>query len=340
MVRSKRITMKEVAKEAGVSLTTVSHYINKTRYVSDEIAQKIDNILIEKDYYKKSGKEGIRTRQVKTISVIVPDSSNPIFSVINREIEQLAEVKEYNVIVCNSNREYKNDIRHLGLLNSRGISGVILVSSREDSKEYNIINKYKIPTVLIERDVDVLNTDIVWGNHGSIMKDVVKHLADLGHKRIAYINREEYLFKSRMRFKGFLKGLEENNLKYYDDLVSNDGGFTFEDGYNEVSKFLYMDNKPTAFIVYTDVLAIGLMRAIMDKGYKIPEDFSIIGADNISVGDYIKPSLTTITFQKKEIAYNAFNLLIKRIEGKKNTPKKISVDLKLIVRESTGPSKK
>jgi len=198
-----------------------------------------------------------------------------------------------------------------------------------------------MPAVLIERKIGGLDRDIVWGDRYNAAKEIVDYLASLGHRKIAFMHKDTSFHNSKLRLQGFLEGLKKNNIDFEEDLVFHGGGFWPQDGYIEIQKIFNSDDRPTAIIAFNDLLALGIIRAIQDRNLNVPDDFSIIGFDNLFFSDYIYPRLTTVTFKKKDIAYNAVKMLIERINGKKGKAEELLLPLRLIIRESTAkPAKK
>jgi len=330
--------MKDIALAANVSIATVSHVINKSRFVKKETADKVLGIIKEKKYKTGQLKSSLKYKGFvnKSIGVIVNDSSNPLLAALIKNIEQSANAEGYNLIVCNSSRDPKKDVENINSLIKRKVDGFIICSSSEDIQYYDNISKFDMPAVLIERKIEGLDRDIVWGDHYNAAIEVVDYLAGLGHSKIAYMHKDISLYQSQLRLKGFMDGLKKNNIDPDEDLILRGGGFWPQDGYIEIQKIFYSDNIPTAIIAFNDLLAMGLIRAIQDRNLSVPDDFSVIGADNLFFSDYTYPRLTTVTYKKKDIAQNAVKLLIERIDGKKGKTTEISLPLRLIIRESTG----
>lgn len=311
----KHITIKDIAREAGVSTATVSYVINNKKFVSMKLREKVNKIILKYNYHKNITASSLRGKTTEMIGLIVPDSSNPVFSAINREIGRFCRDKNYDIVICDSKYDYKKEIEYIWALHARNIDGLIFYPSIENIESFKILNDLRIPTIMIERKIEGLNADVILLDNYKAYIDVVSFLADLGHKKIAYINKEPHLYQSKIKFKGFLEGLKINNLKCEDSFIMNDNiaGYTFKDGYRDVQKFFNMTNKPTAIIVHNDVLAIGAIRAIKDRGFRVPQDFSIIGSDDDEIGNYLEVKLTSLTSEEKKIAQKAFFLLFKRI---------------------------
>ena len=208
-----------------------------------------------------------------------------------------------------------------------------MIPSYEDTVMYKRIFDYKIPAVTIERKLK--NLDCVYCDYCESASNVVSYLYGLGHKKIAYMNRETHLFISQERYCGYLQGLKNNNLEFIKKLVIDGDGFNAIDGYNEFEKIINNEIRPTAVIAYNDFLAIGLIRACIDNNVKVPQDISVIGFNNFPIDEFLFPRLSTVTFEKKILALNAFNLLIRRINDYEASLKRIKIPISIIPREST-----
>lgn len=190
--------------------------------------------------------------------------------------------------------------------------------------------------MVIDRSIEGLKADFVMSNDYNVMVEVIDYLANLGHKKKAYINREVDLYHSIKRFQGYVDGLKKNNLNFFKELVTDNGGLSLQDGYHEMEKFLTMENKkkPTAIIAFNYIIAIGAIRATKDRNYKIPEDFSILGFDNIFFDGFLETKLTSVTANKKEIAGLAVQFLLKRVNGDTSEPKWALNHRQLIMRDT------
>jgi LacI family transcriptional regulator len=331
----KKITVKDIAKEAGVSICTVSHVLNKTHFVSPELTERVNNAINKYNYRMNLVASSLRKRSSKLIGIILPDSTNQLFAILTKEIERYSSVYNYNIVICNSDYNYKNDLEHIMMLYSRNADGIIMISSSEDKEVYKEVANLNIPVVLVERKREQLEFDSVTTDSYGSMIGVMDYLVKLGHKRIAFISRENNLFHGIMRFEGYIKGLKKHNLKYDENYTFNDHGLSFKDGYEAMEKLLKLKVKPTAIIAYNDVIAIGVMRAIKENNFKIPEDFSVISFDNIEIDSYLYVTLTSVGIDIKKIAESSFKLLKEKILKRRMKVKNIVIPAELHIREST-----
>ena len=333
----KKITIREIAREAGVSIGTVSNVLHKRQIVSKESIDKVNAVISKYNYRMNISASILRRKISKMIGIIVPDNTNMVYSYISKSIELSASAKGYNVVICNSNYDYHNDIEHVEMLISRNIDGIIIAPTLEKSEILQGLIDARVPTVLFNRKIEDARADCVMTDGYNAIKGAVDYLARLGHKKIGYIGREKNLCHSKLRYNGFLDGLKNNKLDFYKEFVINDEGFNFSyyDGYRDMEKFLNKKNKPTAFLIFNDGLAIGAIKAIKDYKFKVPDDFSLIGFDNIMVDDFIDPPLTSITQQKSDMASTAFEMLFERMKENSIEQRCVYIPLSLKIRNST-----
>jgi len=334
--KKKSITIKDIAKEAGVSLGTVSNYLNRNVPVSKKLSKKIQKVISKYDFRKNISASSLRGKNSKLIGVIIPDSSSMVFSFVIKEIEKLAHNYGYSVVICNSDNNYGKEIEYMNVLKSRNTDGIIIIPSEEKLDIFHGFDLKKIPVVLINRRIINSNVDYVTIDTYSVLIELIDYLVGLGHRKIAYMSRELYLSQSRERLNGYIDGLKKNKININDKLIIEGEGYFIEGGYNDMQSILNLDERPTAVIAYNDSMAIGAIKAIKDHKLNVPEDFSVIGFDNSFIDDYIEPALTSLTFQKKEIANKSFELLLKRMNGDKSPPQGIKVSSSLVIRKSTG----
>jgi len=214
-----------------------------------------------------------------------------------------------------------------------------MIPVSEDINCYKNIFELNTPFVFVERKLEGTNCNSVITHSYDSISQIIDHLVDLGHKKIAYIGREKDLLHHKIRFSSFADSMKGHNLNLKDEYVIYGTNYRFRDGYEDMSKLLELENKPTAVLVFNDVLAIGAMQAIKDKGYKIPGDFSVIGFDNIEISNYTEPPLTSVTTMKEQISKVAFDLLINKINKKSTKKKHVFIKTEVVMRKSTGPVK-
>ncbi|MDA3938840.1 MAG: LacI family DNA-binding transcriptional regulator [Spirochaetia bacterium] len=307
--------MKAVAEKADVSTTTVSHVINKTRFVSPEKKERVLEAIKELDYQPNGLARSFRKKRTKTLGLIIPDNTNPYFAEVARGVEDACFERGYSVILCNSDRKMEKEINYLELLMEKGVDGIAFVSVGDDKKATDIFGKKRVPKVLLDRDIPGMQIDSVLVDNrlgGFLATD---YLIKLGHRRIACITGPSKLSSSLERELGYNDAFKKANITL-DKMLIQSGSFHSDSGYEGIKKLLSQTNPPTAIFACNDLIAIGAMYGAIEMGFKVPEDLSIIGFDDISLASFMTPRLTTVMQPKYEIGKTAANLLIDRIKNR------------------------
>jgi len=332
------VTSGDVAKLAGVSRATVSYVVNNgPRPVSPETKKRVLDAIQQLGYQPNAVARNLRLQRTSTLGLIVPDTHNPYFSEVERGVERVAFENGYTVFLCHSGYNLDHELQYVNLLHSQRVAGVIWIPGTADSTPYHKLKEYGIRTIVIDRLVPDENVPVLMGDnfHGGFV--ATKHLIDLGHRRIGYIRRPVDLSHSRGRFEGYQAALSEHGIPLANELVAK-GGFVLEDGYRAIRELLALPEPPTAVFAYNDMMAIGALRALHEAGLRVPEDFSLVGFDDIAQASFTCPSLTTVDLPKYEMGQRGADLLITLIEKRKTTSKPLKpLEVKLIIRESTGP---
>jgi LacI family transcriptional regulator len=306
--------MLQVAKKAGVSLTTVSHVINKTRFVSDEVTMRVQAAMQELDYQPNALARSLRRGETRTLGLILPDSANPFFAEIGHAIEMEAFNAGYSVILCNTEDEARKELLYTDVLSKKQVDGMIFVATGEQSDSVQNVLRLDLPLVLVDRQLPALETDAVLTDNRLGGALAAQFLTDLGHHKLACITGPSHLTPSADRVTGFLETLEAAGIDRSSVRLER-GDFHPESGYQAGIQLLSKPEElPSAVFCSNDLMAIGLCRAVMEYGLRIPEDISILGFDDIELSKYFNPPLTTIRQPKAEIGQVAVSMLLERIK--------------------------
>jgi len=335
----KAITIYDVARKAGVSLSTVSRVMNSPEIVAPDTRQKVMQVMKELSYIPNLIAASMPRKRMNYIGLIIPDVTNIFFSNIIRGIQDICEENNYNVLVVNSDDSQEKESRYLKLLYSRRVDGVIMTVAgyREEKfpeEELSLLKKMRV--VLIDREIDGLNTSIVKVNNFAGAYSAVKYLIAMGHKRIMYLAGIEGTKTNQERKKGYLAALKESKLNWKKEVSAN---FRLDIAYQKIIDYwLQLQNSndlPTAIFAANDVMAIGALKAFTQLKVCIPKDISIIGFDNIPFSDCTNPPLTTIAQPAYQMGQKAVELLLKLID-KKKIKKSVELKTKLIERGSVS----
>lgn len=338
----KPVTIKEIAKEAGVSIATVSMiFNNKDKSISQATREKVLEIAKEKDYIPNSMARSLVTRQSRTLGLVLPDIVNPFFPEIARGAEDKARQARYSIIICNTDDNLEQEDKYIDILTEKMVDGIIFAHSADRKDIARESRKYRMPIVLIDRDYAMPNVmgKVLIDNQKASCKGV-NYLLEKGYKKIAYIAGSMNTQTAKDRLDGYKNALAQNKIAY-DNRYVKIGEYKSQWGI-EATRQLLGENIPfDAIFCGNDLIAIGAMKALKEASLRVPEDVGIMGFDDIYVASMVEPELTTIKQPIYEMGYRAAEILIDGIENKEqprnksSEGRKIILDTELIVRKSS-----
>lgn len=305
-------TIKDVAKKAGVSISTVSRVLSNKVPVNAETRVRVVNAVKELDYQPNLIAKGLKGGSTNTIGLIIPDISNPYYPKIARSVEEQAKKNGYSLILCNTEESLKEELMYVDMLKKRYVDGIIFITVLKESNHILKLKRSGFPVVQLDRcsnpEVDCVTSDNVYGAY--IM---TKHLIENGHRNIAIIagNMDMQIYVDR--FLGCMMALNEMDVKISDEYIAKNA-VTVEDAYESMMKFLKMPQRPTAVFSPNDIKTLGVYKAIRDCNLRIPEDISVVGYDNIDISEYMDPPLTTFEQPVKAMGAQAVERLVDQIE--------------------------
>lgn len=310
-----KATLSDVAKAANVSKTTVSLVLNdKPINVSKETKKRILDAAKNLNYVPNFLAKGLITKKSNTIGVIVPDIQNPFFNEMIKHIEQSLEKKGYSIIISNTYNNKKRQVDSIKLLLSKIVDGVILAAVDEEDECIKILEANNTPFVIVDRPI--INS----GENNSILCDNklgielgVNYLYDKGKRNIAFVSGNTEDSTSSVRNKAYIE--VSKKLDIFKDGIVVETRLSMEGGFEATKKLFENKQKYDAIFFSSDIMAVGGIKYILRNGYKIPEDISILGFDNINIGSFIEPELTTVAQPISEIGIAASKLLISLIES-------------------------
>jgi len=333
-------SIKDVAKEAGVSIATVSNALNNSRYVKEETKKRINEIAKRLNYTPNIIARGLKIKSTNTVAIIVPDIANQFFAQVIRGVEEIARLRNYNVLLVCTYYDVLEEKTSIENLKKQFIDGFIFISGYNSFDHIRELNDNNFPVVVADRELEDIKVPSVLIDNFYAMKEVINYLYDLGHRKIGYIS---YLYNNqttvRKRFEGYCDGLKENKLDYDPDMVvlSETLRLNELEGSREVvRKILKSKSIPSVIMTASDLIAVGVIKALTELKVNIPEGMSVVGYDNILMSQYTSPLLTTVKQPKKKMGAAAMNLLLDIIEGKKIKSRNIILPTKLIKRQSVA----
>jgi LacI family transcriptional regulator len=337
----KNTSMKDIARMAKVSRTTVSFVLNNRMdmKISKKTRKKVIDIARKLDYYPHAIAKSLVKQKTKTIGLILCQELGSVLSDILIPqvilgINNIALKKDYKILLQYIENKKNND-NYYHLAREKRIDGIILSGPRSDDVEILKLKEEGFPIVLIGQaeEGDFSYSDI---DNVEASKKIVNHLISHGHERIAIITNAPLNYTaSKLRLEGYKEALKEEKINFYEELVGI-GNFTPQSGFRVTQNLLSLKTPPTAIFVASDVVAFGAMDALKKKGLQIPSDVALVGFDNVNLSEYVDPALTTINLPGFDIGMNAGNLLINIIEEEEKKNRKIILDANMIIRKSCG----
>lgn len=345
----KKVTISDVAEEAGVSNATVSAVLNDKGTVKESTRRRVEQ-AIEKLNYRPSASARRRFQPVghPTIAFVIKEIKNPYFADIFVGAAEVAGRKGYTILVASSEAAYDAEHRIVDLFAGKDVDGLIINPVLDDKADLSHIFELKrrnIPFVLLE-SVRGMQASLVDVDNVDASRTAVRHLIEQGHSNILHLAGPEYSMHADERIEGFRRAFSESRLVFTEKSVIRAGAH-IEDGYRAglaVYESMGADERPTAVTCYNDLVAMGLMKALTECGIRIPEDVSVIGFDDIYMAGYLPVGLTTMRVPKTEMGAKATEILIRQIEtaakrqGQREI-EKVSLQAELVLRESTRPLK-
>ncbi|MFC5404502.1 LacI family DNA-binding transcriptional regulator [Cohnella soli] len=332
-------TIKDIAKKAGVSVTTVSRALNGYDDVSEDTRKKIKKVAEELSYSPNAVARSLVSKKTRTIGLIISDinragAKDAFAYEILCGINDRAGELNYDLLLFSTNPSKQMEKSYVSLCRERNVEGAILSGLRlDDPYLHEVIEQSAFPCVLVDipktgDNVAHITSD---GRLGAAM--AVRHLLDYGHRSIAMINGHDQAFVSKDRLEGYRDALRQYDVPIDDGLVY-DGQFSEDGGAEAMYQILLRHPDVTAVFCASDLMALGAMRALEKLGRKAPEDISIVGFDDITIASYCSPKLTTVRQDKYELGYQAAQLLIDMLDERTDN-RKILLSNQLVVREST-----
>jgi len=328
-------TIKDVAQHAKVSITTVSHVINGTRFVSENSRLRVQQAIEALNYVPSALARSLKSSRTHTVGMMIPNSSNPYFAEIIRGIEDTCFEAGFNVILCNSDDDPHKQGTYVRVLSEKQIDGLIVLSSGSDLELLDTLRSASMPQVVVDREIDDLAADLVEVNHEAGGYLATRHLLELGHSRIACIAGPQALSPSRQRVEGYQRALNEAGIGV-DNRLLRTGDFTSEGGHRAMHALLALPERPSAVFASNDLMAIGAICAAAQGGLVIPRDLSVVGFDDIALAAYSNPPLTTVVQPKHQTGELAARLLLERIAEPGRALQREILQPKLCVRQSSG----
>lgn len=329
-------TIRDVAKMAGVSTSTVSHVINETRFVSEDTRERVNEAMRALNYTPNNIAQSLRRQKTNTIGVLLPTTANPYFGGILAAIESASFEHSHNLIIGNATDDPERENAYIDVLISRQIAGMLLISTGDIIRSIARLQEQNVPVVVVDRPGERYRVDEVLTDNRQGGLLATQHLLDYGHRTIACITGPDHLINSQERHQGYLDAMFGAGIVVDDSLIAA-GNFDHESGYEAARRILNERPDVTAIFACNDLMAIGAIRAVHDCGMRVPQDVSVIGFDNISMSSYTTPKLSTVSQPIEDVGHAAVECLLARIEAPDRPTQREVLPVALVERETCGP---
>lgn len=331
-------TLKEVAKHAGVSITTVSRVMNDSSKVNPETLQRVRRAMQELGYQPNRVAQRLRTTsgQSKLLGLIIPDIQNQFYSSIVRGIEDVAYDKNYAVILCNSDEDHGKEKLYLDVLQSESVDGIILPPIHQHGKVVKELIKSGMPVVCVDRKLSRERVDTVVINNEKGGYMAVEHLLSLGHRRIAILTSSPQFSSFEERQRGYEQALRDHGLEIDEKLIREGDPRSSEHARQLANELLELERAPSAIFATNNLMTLGLLEAVNENGLKIPDDISVIGFDDMPWARAVTPPLTVIRQPGYEMGRRAAELMFQRIADPRREQVQIMMEPGIVLRESTS----
>ncbi len=329
-------TINDVAGLAGVSKTTVSHVLNETRFVADATKEKVLKAAKELNYQPSAVARSLKVKATKTLGMVVTSTLYPFYAEIVKEVEKYSYQQGYNLILCNTEGDVEKTHSYLHMLARKRADGVIIMCSTFDEELFSTIaDQKKLPFVVMDWGPSVSGIDKIQDNslEGGIL--ATNHLIKLGHERIAHISGPLNILQAKQRQAGFRKAMANADREVRPDWII-ESDFGCEGGHMAMMQLLAGNDRPTACFIANDMMAMGALSAAGELGFRIPDEISVVGYDNISISAFFNPPLTTIMQPFSELARLAVCTLLERLDHPRDKGKILMLEPTLVERSSTG----
>jgi DNA-binding LacI/PurR family transcriptional regulator len=335
------VTIKDIAKEAGVSHSTVSRALRSSSLISEDTAKRVRETALELGYLPSAAARSLKTNRSQALGVIVSNIDDPYFSEILQGIEEIAQADNYSLFMAASQRDPERERIIIQSMRQHRVDGVIICSTAFSDQQSRHFSKYEVPIVVVNNQAAEDYRYSIYHDDVEGSRQLTRHLIELGHRKIAYLGNSHSGRTTLDRLAGFRQEMESAGLPVPDNYIHDIPGSEPEKGDLAVVHFFGLADRPTALVCFNDTLAIGVLKSLQSRGVRVPEEISITGFDNIVFSNYTNPLLTTFDQPKRFIGQKAAELILSLLAStsKSNAPEHKIQILKgnLLVRKSTAP---
>jgi DNA-binding LacI/PurR family transcriptional regulator len=328
-------TIRDVAKRAGVAISTVSAVVNRSAPTSEAVVARVQRAIAEIGYAPDKAAQSLRSGQSRLIGLIVPDITNPHFTTVARTVETVCMAAGYMTFVYTTDEDSDHEMKILKMMRMQRVAGLILISTRSDAEHgARLMAEIKVPTVLMGSHVESVPFDVITLDELAAGQLAVGHLLELGHRRIAVIAGREGVSTAYERLEGCRLAFAEHGLSLPDDLIFP-GNFSQAQSFDIARRIISEPEKVSAIVTLSNLMTVGVMRALVSMNLSSPRDLSLIGIDDFEWAEIMNPQPCAVAQPVVEMTEVAIGNLLDQIEtGKSPTGRRLLFEPKLVVRES------
>ncbi len=332
------MNIRHIAKQAGVSVATVSRVLNHPENVAKKTRERIEKIIEETEYTPNWFARGLNFNKTGTIGLMIPHILNSVYMEIAKGVEDVAHQKGYIALMCNEENDGEKGRTYLDQMVKRRVDGIVFICSSPETQDFQMLKEQNIPIVLIGEHKNSAGQHVVSINYQQAARKAVEHLLGNGHERIGMIYGTEPKVENEYKVEGYKDALKISGMPVREEYLRETDN-SIEGGYLSAKKMMELGNPPQAIFTTSDYLAFGAMDALKDKNLRIPEDIAVVGFDNIRMSNLIEPKLTTVEVPLHKMGVYGARLLFDIIEGDDEIgkePTTILLQTKLKIRKSCG----
>lgn len=326
------VTIDDIARQIGISKSSVSRALNGKLGVSDQSRKRILREAKRQEYHPNAIARGLVSKSSRTIGLILPDITNPFFPEVARGIEDSCRRSGYNVLICNTNWSYDQELKCLQALQMKRVDGIIIELCSLENTDF--IDKWGVPAVFINTNNELGNRDFIGINNEEASCFATDYLIRCGYKKIAFAGGSIRSYSNVNRMKGYKKALKNMGVDNKNQIVTN-GKFDTESGYEMARNLFLRADPPDAILCGNDIIALGVLQFAHEKKLDIPERLGIIGFDDVYTSGLPQIQLTTVSIPKLLLGNKAVTRLLEKIDSDEVSCKQVVLQYQLVIRKTT-----
>ncbi|SEQ09723.1 transcriptional regulator, LacI family [Virgibacillus subterraneus] len=328
------ITIYDVAREANVSMATVSRVVNGNPNVKPVTRKKVLATIEQLGYRPNAVARGLASKKTTTVGAIIPDISSIFFAELARGIEDIATMYKYNMILSNSDQNKDKELQLINTMLEKQVDGILFMGGNITDEHVKQFESSSIPVVLAATYDESNRIPSVNIDYEAAAFEATSFLLGKGNEKIAFISGQDDTLINQQKYNGYLRAFKEKSKTVDDEYILR-GDYSYDSGLEAVDQLLSLNKKPTAVFVASDEMALGVIHGAQDRGYKVPEDLEVFGFDNTRLATMVRPTLSTIVQPMYDIGAVAMRLLTKYMNKEEVEEKKVVLPHRIVERTST-----